>query len=320
MIARVAFRYIATLALCLLPLVPGSAYCSNRDIPGAITVASRARTYLLHVPPSIPADKPVPLVLVFHGGAGTGKKTAGFTGFDAPADREGFIVAYPDGIGRSWNDGRGTTKAAKSGADDVRFARELIQRLSAEHKVDPRRIYATGPSNGGFMSHRLACELSDVLAAVGPVIAGFPSKLVGSCRPAAPVSIVMIQGEADRLVPIAGGEVGGKRHWGAGGRTESAESTRAFWAERSGCPGEPQVSDLPDRAKDGTSVREYSWRGCRAGVDVVQYVVAGMGHRWPTSLASPKGTRLAGWVLGPGSGNIDATETVWEFFKAHRKP
>ena len=196
----------------------------------SIIVADRPRTYLLHVP-AVSSDKPLPLVIVLRGGGQSSKGAQRFTGFDEVADREGFIVAYPDAIAHKWNDGRGTTQAAKEGVDDVRFIRELTAQISKDHNVDPHRIYATGPSNGGFITHRLACELSDALVAAGPVIAGFPLDYRDSCRPAKPISIIMIQGTTNKLVPFGGGQVGGKGHWGAGGKTDSAESTRAFSAK-----------------------------------------------------------------------------------------
>ena len=306
------------LALALAFAIPSSA-APVRDAHLSIIIDDRPRTYLLHIP-SVSPDKPLPLVIVLHGGGQSGKGAERFTGFNALADREGFIVAYPDAIAQRWNDGRETTKAAKKGVDDVRFIRELIAQISKEHNVDPHRIYATGPSNGGFMTHRLACDLSDVLAAAGPVIAGFPLDYRDSCRPAKPISIIMIQGTADKLVPFNGGQVGGKGHWGAGGKTDSAENTRAFWAEREDCKAPPEAADLPDEANDGTKVRKYAYTGCQSGVEVVQYVVEGMGHRWPTKHAPLRRRGVVTWMLGPTSTNIDASEVTWKFFESHPKP
>ena len=143
------------------------------DEKRSIVVGSLTRNYLLHVPKSSRAGRRTPLVLVFHGGGGHDWNMPGFTHFDELADEQGFIVAYPDSFNKNWNDTRGL-----SPADDVGFIRALIDEVSRSHPVDPHRIYATGISNGGFFSNRLACDLADRIAAIASVAATMPESLV----------------------------------------------------------------------------------------------------------------------------------------------
>src|SRR3990167_1552437 len=139
----------------------GESYLSG-DYKESMTVDGRERTYLLHIPAGFDAAKKYPLVLGFHGGNGTGEKFARQTGFKEKADAEGFIAVFPDGIENNWNDGRGTTDAEKQGVDDIKFLRSLVGRLQEKLPIDAKRIYATGVSNGGIFSHRLACDMADV--------------------------------------------------------------------------------------------------------------------------------------------------------------
>jgi polyhydroxybutyrate depolymerase len=158
-----------------------------RDNPRhSLTVGGVERRYLLHVPPHLAPGRAAALVLAFHGGGTHDWSMPGLTHFDPLADREGFLVAYPDGLDRSWNDGRGM-----SAADDVAFVRAVIEDIERSHDVDPRRIYATGISNGGFFSNKLACDLSDKIAAVASVAATMPEKLVSACKPSRPVSVTL---------------------------------------------------------------------------------------------------------------------------------
>src|SRR4029077_17410313 len=133
-----------------------------------------------------------PLVLLFHGGGGTGGTILRRTDFARKADAEGFIVAAPDGIYGGWNDGRGTVNP---NIDDIRFVKELIASLKAKLPIDVTRIYATGISNGGMFTARLGCELSDILTAIATVAGPLPANLSRS-RPN-PIAVLGIQGDAD---------------------------------------------------------------------------------------------------------------------------
>jgi polyhydroxybutyrate depolymerase len=274
-----------------------------------LTPDGRTRTYIVHIPLGFPTKKPYPLVLVFHGGMGTGARAKKATNFDAKADAKGFIVVYPDGIGHHWNDGRGNVNPT---IDDVGFVRQLIGNLVSRLPIDSRRIYAAGISNGGHFSLRLGCELADVLAAVATDIGPMPANLLPVCKPVRPIGVIGIQGAADPITPVGGGEVASSPMFGLGkgGEVESAEKTMNFWASVNGCASRPTLVREPPRVNDGTSVEKYTYAGCNSGGSVVYYIVQGMGHSWPPQVGP------APQITGPTSYNINATDLMWDFFSA----
>jgi polyhydroxybutyrate depolymerase len=282
------------------PIAPQSAPAEQSR---TLRVGGAERSYLLYVPTGYQSSRPAPLVLVFHGAGGRPKQMARHTGFTAVAEREGFIVVYPAGLRRRWNDGRGMVQS-----DDVGFVRALLDSLEHELGIDPKRIYATGISNGAMFSYRLACDLPGVLAGIAPVAGAMPTALVPTCSPGSPVALAAFQGTADPLVPYGGGGVAVRR-----GRVLSATESVEHWAETDGCTGAPTVTMEPDRVTDGTRVRLSSWTGCREGHDVALYTIEGGGHTWP-------GDRASGRMLGRATRDLDATTTIWSFFSAHPKP
>jgi polyhydroxybutyrate depolymerase len=269
-----------------------------------VTGDGRTRTYVIHTPVGISPSKTYPLVLLFHGGGGEGARVLSTTRFASKADQEGFIVVAPDGVNRHWDDGRGT---ANAGIDDVGFVRQLIADLKSRLPVDPKRIYATGLSNGGIFTQRLGCELSDTLAAIGPDAGPMAANLLSSCKPG-PIAVVGIQGGADARIPLEGGEMG---EGTVGGIAASAAQTMKLWATVNGCNLTPDVANVRRSVNDGTRVVKYSYSGCTAGTNVEYYIVQGMGHGWPGALAMR--------INGPTSHNINATDVMWGFFKAHSR-
>ena len=264
------------------------------------------RTFYVHVPD---AKGALPLVLVFHGGGlhsdYKGRNMPNFTGFDALADEKGFIAVYPDGLNGNWGDGRGHSQSEQDGIDDVAFVDAVLAQVEKEHSVDSKRIYATGISNGGFFSQRLACERSEVFAAIGSIAATLPANLV--CKPSSPISVAMYNGTADPLVPYGGGQVAKDR-----GLATSTDDTVAAWKKTDGCTTPAATEDL-DPVDDGTSVHRFSWSCGSTAVMLVR--VDGGGHTWPG-----RAQYLPKSMIGPASQDLDATADEWAFFAAHPRP
>lgn len=284
------------------------------------------RVYQVHDPragvKSAPSGKR-PLILVLHGGGGRAEKFDAMTGkaasFNALAGREDLLVVYPQGIDRQWNDGREVKHIAPQaqGIDDAGFLSSLIDHLVKTRNVDERRIYATGPSNGGFMSNRLACDLAGKVAAVGIVIATMPVLLEDKCRPAAPVSVLIMNGTEDPLVPFNGGFVRDFRKGRTRGEILSTAQTFDFWLRQAGYGRGGQAirpEPLADAAPgDRTRVTRQAYKGKNA--EVALYTIEGGGHTWPGGRQY-----LFEFLVGRTSRDINATEHIWEFFKRNPKP
>jgi polyhydroxybutyrate depolymerase len=299
----VRLLFCAILALT----VAGVSGAGSQDVSVSLHVGGQSRTYLLYVPTS-PAGR-VPLIIAFHGHGGSGMWQRAVSGFDSLSDRYGFIVAYPDGIRRGWNDGR--TTADVNGADDLGFIRALIADLESRYSIDPKRIYATGMSNGATFSQYLACNEGSLIAAIAPVSGSMPTSIVASCHPARPISVLEIGGTADPLMPYRGGAITffGRTH----GDVLSVDRSVAFWAQNAGCGPSPVTTPLPAIAPpDGTTIVRSTYSGCRAGTGVVQYEVIGGEHAWPG------GNRNVPKVIpAKMSAQLNASETIVQFFLAH---
>jgi len=287
-------------------LTPAPEVLSPGDTTRTLNHDGRERSYIVYVPPTYDPTQPTPVVLVFHGGGGNAENARMMTGFDAIADAAGFIVVYPNGTGRrpdrllTWNGGRCCAYALEQNVDDVGFVRALLTDLGTVANVDTQRIYATGMSNGAIMSYRLACELGDVIAAIGPVAA---TQNLDACTPARPVPVLHIHGDADRHAPYAGG-VGAESLVGI--PFEPVETTIDFWVQQNGCAASPQVTQ-------NDSIRHTVYSGCRQDAAVELYTVVGGGHAWPGG--------QPGWRGGDvPTTELDASQVIWNFFAAHPQP
>ncbi len=231
------------------------------------------------MPPGLEGSGTHGRVFSFHGAHGSARQQAELTGFDRLADRDGFLVVYPEGVDASW-----TTAAApprrSGGIDDVKLVRMIYDRLRDKVPVDSNRIYAAGLSNGAIFAARLACDLSDLFAAVGVVAGSVASRHRAACTPVAPVSVVSIIGDANSFIPIQGGEEAYKNHQGVGGALDSQADLVKFWAAQALCADEPRKTSSPVAQQDGTSVSELAYEGCKDGAAVL-YTIAGGGHTWP---------------------------------------
>jgi polyhydroxybutyrate depolymerase len=276
----------------------------------SIEHGGRWRTYLLHVPPSLREGEPAPLVLALHGTGGTGTGMEAVTGLSPLSDRHGFIVAYPDAVDRSWNDGRGLDHlpSHRQGVDDVGFAVDLVGEIRRAHAVDPGRIFAAGISNGAFFSHYLAARRADLVAAIAPVAGGMAPAVAGDFRPARPVSVLALQGTDDPLIPYAGGEV----KWYRGGVVAAEEAVRK-WAEVDGCRPDPRREEVPLQGPgEGMRVRRDTYGGGREGAEAGLVTIEGGGHTWPGGLQF-----LPERIIGKTCRGVNASELIWEFFSGH---
>jgi polyhydroxybutyrate depolymerase len=291
------------LSMCVLPGETGAQATPPREERRTLRVNGVERSFRLFVPTGYRHASPAPLLLVFHGAGGRGVGMAAHTGFSRLGEREGVVVVYPDGLDRRWNDGRGYAATH----DDVGFVRALLDSLHRELSLDPRRVYATGISNGAMFSYRLACDLPGVFAAVAPVAGAMPVDLATRCGGVPPVAVVAFRGTADPLVPYGGG-VERRR-----GRLLSAERSAAFWATNAGCTAPPATTAEPDRVTDGTRVRHTVYGGCQGERAVELYTIEGGGHTWP-------GGPPAGRAVGRVTRELDATTVIWSFFARHARP
>jgi polyhydroxybutyrate depolymerase len=259
------------------------------------------RTYLVHVPTGYTGTTPVPVVFDFHGHGSSAAVQLVYSGLVPVADREGFLLVAPQGQGDVPH--FTLLGATPTEADDVDLTLAILDRLEAERCVDTTRVYATGMSNGGALSSVLACRAADRFAATASVAAFIYLPACDDVRRAVPFEAFM--GTGDPIVPFAGGRVNC-----CGNPTiPGAEDTMASFAKHARCADPPATERL------GTTVERRHWTGCAPGAAVELYVIEGGGHTWP---GSPIDVSSRG--LGATTHDVDATETIWAFFAAHRLP
>lgn len=293
------------------------------------------RTYTVHVPNGYDKETPMPVVLAFHGGGGTGQAMRELTGLDQKADQEGFIVVYPDGTGKqilgktsgSWNGGGCCPPASKENVDDVGFIEAMIEQLEKDFSVDEKRIYATGHSNGAIISYRLACELSDKIAAIAPLGA---QGVYTNCNPSRPVPIMHMHGTADNCAKFEGGTCGGcfekflRDAYGINIEEEFIWACMAVpaqiqeWVNRNGVTGSPQTT-----FQNGDATCQ-TWGQNQEG-EITLCTIEGLGHTWPNG---SYGAPCAGGmetntckkfreIVGEKTDDISANDKIWEFFEQH---
>ncbi len=274
-----------------------------------LSIGGHSRTVIVHLPKGYGGKTAVPLVLNMHGSGSTAAEQELFTGMDATADADGFIVAYPqalipDGSGFDWNvPGQPLIagRAVPSGApDDVAFLTSLVGALEGRYCIAATRVYATGFSGGARMASQLACDSSNVFAAVAPV-SGL--RRPTPCPTSRAVPVLSFHGVADPVDPYNGH---GQKYW-----SYSVPQAAQYWASQDGCSAKA-ASSKPDK---GVTLTTYS--GCHAGAVVELYSIAGEGHEWPDGPTLPPELTS---LLGPQSNAIDADAVMWQFFAAHPLP
>ena len=291
------------ITLCTLAPRPLTAGDHLREL----TIGDQFRSYSVHVPPSYDPRRPTPVVLVFHSAMMNGSFMAKFCGLSEKADQAGFIAVYANGTGSTplflyWDAGgvRGRV------SDDVGYVVRLLDDLATVVNVDPKRVFATGMSNGGMMCYRLAAELSDRIAAIAAV-AG--TMAIDNCQPHRPVSVLHFHGTKDGLVLFDGPDERIPKNL----KFLSVEDTIRAWVKLNGCPPTPEITALPGRAGGGMTIRKKTYGPGRDGSEVILYAVEGGGHTWPG-----RDPRLP--LLGKSTRDISANDIIWDFFQKHPMP
>jgi polyhydroxybutyrate depolymerase len=295
------------LAAMLLPLILGAAQ-ANTEVR-RIVVKGEQRTYRLHLPPNL-KSAPVSLIVALHGAVQSAAEFESDLGMNRIARREGFAVVYPEGINRVWDDARAPIMrlgyVVRPG-DDVPFIVGLVRQLIREGIADPNRIYLAGLSMGGFMTARLACEHSELFAAIAMMAATAPEQYRKTCRLRAPMPAVLIHGTFDAIIPWFGVPMGGQG-------LLSANDTAQMFADLAGCMTSTDSSQPSLDRSQPIAVRR--WSICRDSAQVLLYTIPGGGHL-PPSAEPGRGDTFVAWFLSERSHSIDAAEEIWKFFRQY---
>ena len=305
--------------------------------PGAVANCElqrfERRSYDIRLPADYTPGRRVPVILAIHGGGGNARAAARAACpggelenercLHAIASREGVAVVYPSGTGsrllahvRTWNAGGGTKgwqcvsgRACQDGVDDLAYFRALLEDLARWVAVDPRRIYATGLSNGGAMSHRLACELAERIAAVAAVGGANQFATTSACAPSRPVPVLQIHGTKDPCWPYDGGDAACAQRDGLA--KISVDESMRIWATINGCASAGRAESFA--REPGIETTRISWTGCRA--ETALFRVAGGGHVWPGGWAYFSERRI-----GPMVDGWSANRVILDFFRRNPIP
>jgi polyhydroxybutyrate depolymerase len=274
------------------------------------------RTYRIHIPPGFEEGYEGSLLFVLHGGGGTAESMEEYITrkqFNKLSDQEGFIVVYPQGYEKHWNDGRKNASWQNNSRiiDDVDFLSTLIDLCVDEFELDGEKVFLCGISNGAQMSYRMACEQSERIAGIAGVVSSISEDLNEICCPMRPLSIFLTLGTDDPLVPYDGGEIilFNKTY----GWVISANETVDFWVTHNGCNTTPVVSYLADiDPRDGVIVRSQEYKQGDEGTRVLVYTMIGGGHTWS---GGPQ--YLSKSIIGNTCRDYDQSQVIWEFFKGN---
>ncbi len=288
-------RYFA-LFYCIFGTVFG---LFAQSTTGLIVSGGLTRTYRLYVPTVYTGTKPVPLVLNLHGYGSNAVEQELYSNLRSVADTANFIIVHPEGTlditgRRFWNSfSNGAT------VDDLGFLSRLIDSLQAKYNIDPRRMYSTGMSNGGFISYDLACQLSHRIAAIASVTGSMTQSNLTDCKPARPVPVMQIHGTADPTVPYAGGTLL---------RFTPVETLVDRWVARNQCNPTPLILPVPNIVTtDGCTAERYLYRNGIQGNTVEFFKIDGGGHTWPGASVS----------IGVTNQDFNASREIWRFFRQY---
>jgi polyhydroxybutyrate depolymerase len=256
------------------------------------------RDFIVHLPTSYATGQHLPMVLNFHGYTSNASQQELYTKMDNTADANNFIVVYPNGIGNAWN--VGWTGTYGTGIDDVGFTSAIIDTMQLLYGIDLNRVYATGLSNGGYLSHRLACELENRIAAIAAVAGTLTDSTYVHCNPGRIMPIMHIHGTADPIVDYNGAPT-----------ARSTEETINFWLGKNSCSTPGDTTDVPNtNIADGCSAQRINYPNCANGTRVLFYKINNGGHTWPNGLVD-----IASF--GYTNRDFDGTTEIWNFFSQY---
>lgn len=281
-------KFFVSTAFALLSLIQAGGAQQTQSI----RIGSTNRSYTLYTPKGYAPGKKLPLVYVLHGFTQTAADISRYSAFNPLADSFGFFAVYPSGISNGWNTNSGFPGG--STADDVGFIRILTDSLIARFGIDGDRVYSCGFSAGGFMSHRLACELSDRIAAIASVAGTMSDAAFKACNPGRAVPVLHIHGTSDLVVAYSGGL-----------SNISADKLMQFWVNKAACNQTPAKINIPDRVQEGSTAQWQRYGPCNQSLEMAHIAVNNGGHTWPGSSNS-----------GVGTTNMDfsASAEIWQFF------
>ncbi len=267
----------------------------------SLTVDGLSRTYIINLPPNYYENSNLPLVLAFHGGGGSAAQCESAYDLTQKANSENFVIVYPDGVqsdgllkARTWNAGTCCDYAFEKNIDDVHFISVLIDDLLKNYKINPKKVYATGMSNGAILSYRLACEIPNKITAIAAVSG--PMSLKQECISAKPIPILHFHSVLDKNVPVNGGT-------GIGGNTFPAVTTGlTTWSKLNEC------KTLAKVIQDDSKYKLTQWLDCKNNAVITYYLTKDGGHSWPGSIRSRVGADEPSTV-------IKANDLIFDFFK-----
>lgn len=268
---------------------------SQQVINSSLTLNGITRNYILFVPGAYDPATPAPLVFSFHGYSSNAALNMNYTGFTAISDTAGFILVHPDGTLDAdntphWNVGGWTIGST---ADDVGFTEAMIDEISASYNINSNRVYSCGMSNGGYMSFKLACELSDRIAAIASVTGSMTPQISSACNPSHPTPVLQLHGTSDPTVPYNGSPT-----W-----TLSINDVIDYWVGINNCNTTPIITTIDDNdPSDGTNVEHYVYSGGDNGVTTEHFKVYNGEHDW-----------FGVW----GNMDINSSIEIWKFFSKY---
>lgn len=280
----------------LFTFISISAFSQSQQVEETIQVNGIKREFTTYLPTN--SGEGMPVIISLHGGFASPKGQFKLADFRLIADKDKFIVVCPASK-HGWQDGKDVGKI-----DDVKFIDQLITYLIKTYHANANRIYVTGISKGGFMTARLACQLSNRIAAIAIVAATLD--INEGYIPLLPMPILYIHGTKDPIVPYKGGSLFGQAIY-------SHSDIIKKWVAINNCNPKPVIINIPDKAGDGTSIIKEEYTNVATGVQVISYTVINGGHTWPGG-----NQYLPSFIIGKTTKNLNACQAIWDFFKQYK--